>query len=293
MHISSSYPLYCAEARQRMYYYPPPYYSGGNWFYVTPWLWYDGNKHGSNDYENWRSRITARMNLPSTITQTMWGVYNGATRQGTIYAKFRNDSTASITGRLIFCVTEDSIQYSAPNGDLWHNHVARDYLPDNNGEVVTIAARDSVIRSRPFTLATGWRSNYCHIVAFIQSDVLLPDSTKVIYQGGDIKITQLLQIEDEILLSKSVYEVNQPAPNPFTHKTSISFSLPAKCPFTLKVFDVSGRNVKTIHGVATGKRNETVTLDRLDKNSAKLPSGVYLYHFSSPRVQKEGKLIIR
>lgn len=275
-----------------MYMYPPPYWTGSGWGYATPWLWHDGDKHGSYDYSNWSSRITARMNRPSPITQTFWGTYNGSTRQGTAYAKFRNDSTSSITGRVIFVVTEDSCYYVAPNGDNWHNAVARDFLPDQNGQVVTIASRDSVLISRPFTLAAAWRVNFCHVVAFIQSDVLQPDSDKVAYQGGDRKISQFTQIEDE-KNTVPEYTICNPTPNPFSSRTSFSFSLPAGTHYTLNIFDILGRNAKTISGIASGKRNETVIWDRTNHNGTKLPSGVYLYRFTTSSTSRDGKIIVR
>ena len=273
--------------------YPPPYWTGSGWAYATPWLWYDGNKHGSYDYANWASRISSRMSRPSPITQTMWGTYNGATRQGTINIKFRNDSTASIAARLIACVTEDSCYYVAPNGDNWHNHVARDYLPDQNGTVVTIPARDSTTLTRAFTLAAAWRSNYCHIVAFAQSDVVQPDTTKNVYQGGDIRITQLLQVEEEVSTAGSAYTVSSPVPNPFSNRTAICFTLALNSGYTLTVFDVSGRHIRTISGVASGRRNEAVIWDRTDQTGKKLPSGVYLYRFTSAHASDQGKVIVK
>ena len=72
MHVVSSYPLYCAEALQRMYTYRPPYNGG----YATPWLWYDGDQHGSYSYSLWESKITTRMAQPAPVTVTMWGDYS-------------------------------------------------------------------------------------------------------------------------------------------------------------------------------------------------------------------------
>ncbi|OPX17931.1 hypothetical protein BXT86_03840 [candidate division WOR-3 bacterium 4484_100] len=190
MHIDNGYPLYNAEARQRMYFYPPPYYYQGNWYYATPWLWYDGDPHGSYLYSTWESKIVNRMNQPSPVTLTIWGDYS-ADGSGTVYAKFRNDSTATLNGRVIFVITEDSLYYSGPNGDVWHNHVARDYLPDQNGQTVSIAPGDSITLSQPFTIQSGWDENMCQIVTWIQSDVLQSDSTKEIWQGGYIDVTEL------------------------------------------------------------------------------------------------------
>lgn len=188
MHIANnSYGMYLAEAVQRMTWYPPP--QGGS--YYTPWLWYDGNQHGSYDYANWQSRIVSRMNQTSPVTITMWGTYNPGTRSGTIYARYRNDGTFTINGNALFVLDEDSIYQPTPNGDQWHNHVARDYIPNYVGSSVSIPAGDSVTVSQPFTLQLGWNSNRCEIVTWIQNPVMQSDSTKEIWQGSIKKINQL------------------------------------------------------------------------------------------------------
>lgn len=289
MHINSSYPLYCAEARQRMYSYPPPYYYGGSWYYATPWLWYDGDPHGSYTYSTWESKIVARMNRPAPFTCTMWGTYTPP--NGVVYAKFRNDSTATITGRIRFVLTEDSLYYSAPNGDLWHNHVARDYLPDTSGTPVTLAPGDSITVSRNFTVQTGWNANKCEIVAWIQSTVLLPDSTRNIWQGGMIKVSQLTYIEEDGSKNQLTKKIT-PIPNPCVNKTTFSFRLNSGTMYQINIFDVSGRKIRTIQGSATGNE-QMIEWDLKDATGLNMGSGVYLYRFESEEITSSGKIVIR
>ncbi len=291
MHISSSYPLYCAEALQRMYSYPPPYYYGGSWYYATPWLWYDGDPHGSYDYSQWQSKIVTEMNRPAPFTCTMWGIYTPLRGTGTVYAKFRNDSTATLTGRIRFVLTEDSLYYSAPNGDLWHNHVARDYLPDTSGTPVTLAPNDSITVSRNFTVQSGWNANKCEIVAWIQSTALLSDSTRDIWQGGLIKVSQLTYVAEENT-ENSLTERIGPSPNPCVNKTTFNFRLNSSTLYQINIFDVAGRKIRTIKGLATGNEQK-VEWDLKDAQGKRMGSGVYFYQFESKETNASGKIVIR
>lgn len=289
MHISSSYPLYCAEARQRMYSYPPPYYYGGSWYYATPWLWYDGDPHGSYVYSTWESKIVAEMNRPTPFTCAMWGTYTPP--NGVVYAKFRNDSTATLTGRIRFVLTEDSLYYSAPNGDLWHNHVARDYLPDTSGTPVTLNPGDSITVSRNFTIQTGWNASRCEIVTWIQSTVLLPDSTRDIWQGGLIKVYELTYVEEDGSKNE-LSEPISPIPNPCVSRTRFTFRLNSGTLYEINIFDVTGRKIRTIKGLATGNE-QIVEWDLKDGSGRTMGSGVYLYRFETKETSSSGKIVIR
>ena len=118
----------------------------------------------------------------------MWGMYMPNRGDGTIFAQFRNDSTASITGRAYFVIVEDSCYYPAPNGDQWHNDVARDYLPTEMGETVTFAPGDSVTLSQTFNVPATWNEDNCLIFAWIQKDT----GNKEVFQAGIIELPDLI-----------------------------------------------------------------------------------------------------
>lgn len=129
------------------------------------------------------------------VTITMWGHYVAADDSGRIYAQFRNDSSETIEGRVLFIVTEDSLYYATSNGDLWHNHVSRDYIPNHIGVYVSIPAGDSAIVDQPLYLDPDWQWYRCEIKTFIQSERLQPDSTKEVWQGGILKVTDLTFVD--------------------------------------------------------------------------------------------------
>lgn len=227
MHLHPTYPLYCDEANERKYYYEPPHIYG--------WLYYDGDRHGMINYVTWRDRIIARMANPAPVTVTMWGDYTPFDGSGTVHVQFRNDSTQALTGRVIMVVTEDSLYYVGPNLDSIHNYVARDYLPDENGVIITINPGDSVTVSQPFIIDTNWVERSCRIAAWFQNDSAYADSTREIWQGGVATIGELIGVNE----NKVVIPDNQQ-----TFTASI-FTGTINLPFDRqhRILDISGRCV--------------------------------------------------
>lgn len=275
MHLSSSYPLYCAEALSRVYYYPSPYY--------TPMLKYDGLNGGSG-YSGWNGLVTGRFGITSQVTVTMYGDYSDGS--GTINVRFRNDTTVAINARAYIVITEDSLYYLGPNGDPWHNHVVRDYVPTQVGQYVTIPAGDSVTVTQPFTVQTGWDEDMCEIVAWLQTD-----GTRKMWQGGKVPVTAIPGVEEYKSEIEPIYTVTS-TPNPCASHTSFQFELPISSSYRIDIYDVSGRCVKTINGVASGNA-ESVRWSLKDHTGSRVSSGVYCYRFISEAANTTGKIIVR
>lgn len=230
------------------------------------------------------------MSEPAPVTVMMWGYYDPAGGTGSINAQFRNDSSAAITGRVIFVVTEDSLYYPAPNGALWHNHVPRDYLPDHDGEVVTIDPGDSTTVTRSFSIDPVWNDAQCTILAWIQNDDMQPDSTKEIWQAGMQRVVALgiQEHETETGTQERVLVI----PNPCVSAARFDFTLPQGTDYRIVLFDALGRRIKTITGNASGK-HEAVSWLRNDKCDIPVRPGVYFYRFSSEYVNTAGKIIVQ
>lgn len=290
MHTSSGDHFYLYEANQRRYYYPPPYWYNNGWYYAYPWLWYDGDKHGAYQHSLWEAKITARMAIPAPFRATMWGDYTPTDGTGTIHVCFWNDSSASLTGRVQFVITEDSLYFVGPNGDPWHNHVARDYLPDHNGEVVSIPGGDSLILSRPFTIDPSWNESKCQIVTWIQDDYMQPDTVKEIWQGGltDLSALSVTEKKEDHDLSKTILT---PSPNPCSHTTTFHFTLPHNLEYSLSIYDISGRPLRHMKGTASGM-SETLSWNLKNSSGKKVNTGIYLYRFESSGFTTQGKIIV-
>jgi hypothetical protein len=271
----------------RWHSYPPPAPGG---FYVVPWLWFDGNQHGGFSPSLWENMIVNRMNQPTPVNINIVGYYSPANMAGTVYARFRNDSTSAINGFALFVITEDSIYFPAPNFDSLHNHVARDYLPDHIGIPVLILPGDSLTVTQPFTIQSGWNTNRCHIIAWLQDTVMLPDSTKNIFQSS------MIGIADLAIGEKGIYRPMPAAvtvtPNPTLGQIRLIFDIPPMTPYAIKLFDCAGRQVYETNGVGM-EGIESVRLDLRDHGNERLRPGVYFYQIQSGSTTASGKLVLR
>ncbi len=237
----------------------------------------------------WESMITGRMAMPAPVTITMWGDYTPSTGEGTVNVHLQNDSTATINGRVIVVITEDSLYYMAPNGVNWHNHVPRDYLPDHNGSLVSIPPGNYAIVTQPFTINSIWNDNYCTILAWIQNDSMQVDTTMEIWQGGMKKVTELGIEEVNTDVKSSQVLV---MPNPCVGETRFVFELPAGLEYTIAIYDVSGRHIRVLERISPGER-AAVQWDVRDSKGQAMSSGVYFYEFTSQLVNTSGKIVVR
>jgi hypothetical protein len=290
MHVYTSYPLGTTESYSRWHFYPAPYLIGSTWYYATPWLWIDGDKDGAYTYSQWPSKVATRMAQPAPVTITMWGDWSPASGTGTIYAQYRNDSTAALNGRVLFVITEDSCYYPAPNGDLWHNHVARDYIPHTLGTTVSVPAGDSITYSQPFTINPSWNRDRIKLVTFIQNVNMSPDSTIEIWQGGMVALSELGI--NEYGHSQVVTAGISAMPNPAVNNTRLSFTLPAGEDYQIAFYDISGRKVKTFTGVASGDE-DNIEWNLNNEQGTRVSSGVYLYRFESTALNTTGKVVVK
>ncbi len=290
IHGDNQFPLFNQEGRNRTRYYPPPVYSGGVWGYYTPYLWYDGKK-GSTSYTAWRSRLNIQMSIPSYVTLHMWGSYTPLRGDGVIYASFRNDSIGTMRGSVRFVLTEDSIYYLGPNGDPWHNHVVRDYLPDTNGTYIQLNPGDSIVVQRNFTIQSGWDYNRCAIITWFQRDTLFADSSKPVYQSGRKKVSDLLVKIDEVRIW-NVKPTLVVSPNPCVRGTNFFFNLPVGVAYSISIYNIVGQRVRLFRGIVSSELTK-VEWNRADDNGILLNSGIYLYLFECGKLRNRGKIIVQ
>ena len=292
MHVSPTYAvhgMFLQEARNRWLWYPPPYWYQNQWWWATPWLWFDGNPH-CESYPTWQTKINQRMSRPAPVTINMWGDWWPAQGTGTIYAQFRNDSTAALNGRVLFVVTEDSIFKPVNNGDQWHNRVARDYIDGHTGTIINIPAGDSITLSRSFVLDTLWNPDMIQFVTWIQDLNMTPDSIIEIWQGGILDIEELGIKEYE---NNQIATVNiSPIPNPAANETRFSFTLPTGEDYNIVFYDISGREIRTLSGFASGNE-DSIEWNLRDEQGTRVSAGVYLYRFESAKTTSTGKVVVQ
>ncbi|MEO0026071.1 MAG: Omp28-related outer membrane protein [candidate division WOR-3 bacterium] len=174
-HSSSSDPFYTATAASRMSYYGV---SGYPTMRIDGTQSVVGGMHYGTMYPTYRQIFDYRKTISSPLDIDLNVSYDSVTRNGSLTILVRNTSTAPVSGQLHTVIAESHIYYPWQGMDSLHD-VERTMLPGAAGEAVTIPANDTIIRTRNFTIASGWVAKNCEIVVFVQDN-----STKMIYQGA-------------------------------------------------------------------------------------------------------------
>ncbi len=91
---------------------------------------------------------------------------------------------------------------------------------------------------------------------------------------------------NESLFPKT-YMLSQNYPNPFNPTTTISYQIPVAGQVTLKVYDVLGREVRTLVSAKQNRGSYSVTFD-----AGGLASGVYFYRLAAGTFSESKKMIV-
>ena len=98
-------------------------------------------------------------------------------------------------------------------------------------------------------------------------------------------------IADPLLADR--FHVRQNAPNPFNPSTTIEFAVPHATVVTLRVFDLSGRLVRTlIRSESYGQGWHSAVWSGRDDAKRQVSAGVYFYRFEAPGFTKTGRMVL-
>lgn len=96
---------------------------------------------------------------------------------------------------------------------------------------------------------------------------------KIMSTGGNV-----VSIEDERIVLPDDYQLHANYPNPFNPSTTISFTLPLDKAISVKVYDITGRLIRTlVNNEAYPKGTFQVTWDGTSTAGGTVASGTYLY----------------
>ncbi|OQY27646.1 MAG: hypothetical protein B6244_09990 [Candidatus Cloacimonetes bacterium 4572_55] len=93
----------------------------------------------------------------------------------------------------------------------------------------------------------------------------------------EISVHSSLPVQDEDQSNATVFALHQNRPNPFNPVTTISFSIPKASMVQLKIYDVTGREIKTL----LDEKRDAGT-HHIEFSCGNLPSGAYLYQLETP-----------
>ena len=169
-HPSGSDPFQTAGSVTRanyyhLMYYPTVFFCGGD----TNWPSTMVGSFGSSTYDSCRIRFDSLKATGSSLEMEVnYLSYDDVTRSGQMAIRARNVSGASVAGRMHFLVLERGIPY------YWQSmseldFLARDMIPDGNGEEISIGPGDSLSVVRDYVIGPDWVFGSCMFAAFLQT----------------------------------------------------------------------------------------------------------------------------
>ncbi len=113
------------------------------------------------------------------------------------------------------------------------------------------------------------------------------------YYADDIHSkTIVVSVKEQKDYVPSAYYLSQNYPNPFNAMTTIKFGLPEVSEVILKVYDIEGREVKTLINTSLSAGEYTVRWDGTDSNGKLVTSGTYIYKLETEKFRKAQKLVL-
>ena len=88
------------------------------------------------------------------------------------------------------------------------------------------------------------------------------------------------------------FQLHAAYPNPFNPVTAISYEIPIGIQFTVRIFDITGKMIKTLISNKQSAGHGIVEWNGRNDIGKALPSGVYFYRLSSGKFTATRKFIL-
>lgn len=143
--------------------------------------------------------------------------------------------------------------------------------------------------STSFTSLTGTAGTaFTPIPGFVFPPTFVNDPPPIIGSGGSVtSICLLVGTINQQSEIASIFQLDQNYPNPFNPSTVISYSIISKSHVTLRVFDLQGREIKTLV-------NESQNAGRysVEFNAEEFSSGIYFYELRTTDFADTKRMIL-
>ena len=88
------------------------------------------------------------------------------------------------------------------------------------------------------------------------------------------------------------FSISRNYPNPFNNKTQIDYQVPSENYISIVIYDLTGREVKTLMDQVQSKGDHKVVWNGLSNLGKAMSTGVYFLHFESDHFSKNNKIIL-
>jgi hypothetical protein len=234
-----------------------------------------GDLHTFNTYYGMRHQS------PAPVRMSMQGGITGRAGYVNTFIEVIDDVSMYNDLRLMFVVYENNITYSWPNGISHHMFIARDMIPGVNGEQLTLAQGDTLTVTREFTLDPSWSVDDISAAAFVQDF-----NSKFVLQAVDFATAEAIEefpagFEPELWTTLSV------EPNPARDQVRFLYELPEASQASIRVFDPSGRLVRSFNLGVQGEGSHMLNWTLVD-----VEPGVYFCELRAGLERVTEKVIV-
>ena len=108
----------------------------------------------------------------------------------------------------------------------------------------------------------------------------------------DVSVVTLSGVESKGGSLPEGYMLNQNYPNPFNPSTTIHFSLPKSDSVRLTLFDVSGKQHRTLLNERLAAGSHSVQWNGLDQSGNDVPAGLYFYRLETDGFSETKKMLL-
>ena len=245
----------------------------------TPKAYFNGTLV-SNSYNNWASSIDNLVNEESPFEIELSGNYSE--NNFTVSAEVTQTGNVSSNNLAINYVIVEDVEYAGNNGISSHKNVMRE-IPYPQGESFSMSQNETKNFSVFVNFNPVWNSENLSVIVFVQDK-----NSREIFQSSSIPYSSLMvtDVESEFNLPNE-FSLEQNYPNPFNPTTTIEYSLENSGNITLRVFNVLGKELKTLVNKQQQSGNYQVIFD-----ASSLSNGVYYYQLTAGNFVKTRKMIL-
>lgn len=151
--------------------------------------------------------------------------------------------------------------------------IANPLYSQNKIKCVTINSGGSIINAPNHTI----HGTVGQLITGAVSSITNQHEIEAGFWYCSFKLKSPIVISKDSKISITTFKLFQNIPNPFNSSTKISFRVPLTSHIILRIFDSTGRTVKTLINEKRQKGEYTLNWDGRNDSGSKVTSGLYFY----------------
>lgn len=194
--------------------------------------------------------------------------------------------TNILVSRMVALTISDDVRYTVHVRDEYFPTRTRSFPSDNDGRDPILTLKEGILAAIIDSFARDPGALYRDVLWFVEATdglyTTLSTNQHPTLPGNRLKLMKGTEVQVHPILPTQV-SLSQNYPNPFNPSTTIRFSTTRRADVSLKVYDLLGRQVASVHNRMLDAGEHNVSFD-----ASALRSGVYVY-----RLDAEGKSMSR